>query len=170
MKRDCRCRKEEARALGVPDRTAAHRDRCRGDADHLGRASPPSGRDRLVGWTGGGRIWARAPGSGLTFTASFPQPALLGGGYLLFIDTLAPHGHLRLKSRLAFSPRSSARHSSSGCSPACSGTGHESRRQGAQHRLQRPRPSGAGSTCRSAAGEVLALLGPKRRRQGPRWP
>src|SRR5262249_6744179 len=70
----------------------------------------------------------------------------------------------RSRSRSEFSRPSSARHSSSGCSPACSGPGHEPCRSRSHHRLQpscgRSRPQ-----RRAGAGRGPGAARPERRRQ-----
>ena len=77
---------EEARALGVADRAAAHRHRRGGNAGDLGeRRRPPASSAGSAWWC---RIW-RARWSGPDFARLLPAAALLGGGYLLLIDTLA---------------------------------------------------------------------------------
>ncbi len=77
---------EEARALGVPTGPLRIVDRCRGDAGDLGER-----RHRWhhrLGWPGGAAHRPHAGRAG--FRAScIPAAALLGGGFLLVIDTLA---------------------------------------------------------------------------------
>ena len=76
---------EEARALGVADRAAAHRDRRRRDARDVGERRH-RGHHRL----GRARGAASRPRAGRPdFPRLLPTAALLGGGYLLLIDTLA---------------------------------------------------------------------------------
>jgi len=131
------------------------------------RAWRPAASSAGSGWWC--RIW-RAPWSGPTFRGCCPRPRCSAAAYLLFyrhagavVAAPVERSQLGILSR-----GSSARRSSSGCSPACSGPGRDARGS-------RPWPSGyrwdrrgserAPSMSASDKGEVLGAARPQWQRQ-----